>query len=256
MADTKVTSNGNVQFWWIAEADLSTPEAPIASEVTADGINISDAISWDSSTFPGATASNDVDDRTIMDRGNATSRGFAQYEANLSFFRPANVLDVTSDFGKAFQAFKIPRVPGYLLARALQGVANVAGDVAAGQWVDSMKVIASTFIDDTEGEDSVKYAVNFLPQGEIYVNTQIKNATPVTLSPLTVAVAVGASATVRATLGSKRATQAVIWSSSAPAVATVSQNGVVTGVSAGTANITATHPAATGATTVSVVTVS
>ena len=41
----------------------------------------------------------------------------------------------------------------------------------------------------------------------------------------------------------------VKWVSSDPAKATVSPNGVVTGVAAGTADITATHPAASGAST-------
>jgi len=255
MADTKVTSNGNVQYWWIPEVSLTTPGAPIASEVTTSGLNISNAISWESSTFPGATESNDVDDRSIMDKGNATSRGFAQFAGDLSFFRPSNVLDVTSDFGKVFQAFKTPRVPGYILVRALQGVTGVAGDLAAGEWTDAMKFIASTFIDDTEGEDSVKFNVAFLPQGEVYVNTQIVNATPVSLLPITLALASGATGVVRATLGGKRATQAVDWSSSNDAIATVSQNGVVTAVSAGTANITGTHAAATGATIACAVTV-
>lgn len=255
MPDTKITSNGNVQYWWIPAISLSTPGAPIATEVNTSGLNISNAISWESSTFPGATESNDVDDRSIMDRGNATSRGFAQFAGDLSFFRPSNVLDVTSDFGKAFQAFKTTRVPGYIVARALQGVTGVAGAVAAGEWVDSYKFIASTFIDDTEGEDSVKFNVAFLPQGEVYVNTQIKNATAITLLPVTLALAAGATGVVRATLGAKRATQAVKWSSSAEAVATVSQNGVVRAVGAGTANITATHPAATGATVASAITV-
>ena len=255
MADTKITSNGNVQYWWIPAISLSTPTSPIAAEVTASGLNISNAISWESSTFPGATESNDVDDRTIMDLGNATSRGFAQFAGDLSFFRPLNVLDVTSDFGKVFQAFKTPRVAGYILVRALQGTTGVAGVVAAGEWVDVLKFIASTFIDDTEGEDSVKYNVAFLPQGVVYVNTQVKNATPVTLLPLTLTLTgAGAKGVVRATLGGKRATQSVIWSSSAPTVATVSQNGVVSRVSAGSANITATHAAATGATVACVVT--
>jgi len=256
MADEKVTSNGNVQYWWIPEISLTDPSAPSATEINTSGLNISEAISWDTSTFPGATASNDIDDRSIMDRGNATSRGFAQFAGDLTFFRPNNVQDVTSTFGKVFQAFRTPRVPGFIVARALQGTTGIAGTVAAGQWVDVYKFIAATFIDDTEGEDSVKYNVAFLPQGDVYVNTQVKNATPVVLAPLTLAVGVGVSKTVRATLGSKRATQAVRWVSSDETKATVSQNGVVTGVAAGTANITATHAAATGATTACVVTVS
>lgn len=256
MADEKVTSNGNVQYWWIPEADLTDPSAPSATEVNTNGLNVSDAVSWETSTFPGAAASNDIDDRSIMDAGNATTRGFAQFSGDVAFFRPKDITDTSDVYGQVYNAFKTPRVLGYVIARVLQGTTGVAGDVAAGNWVTVMKFLASTFVDDTEGEDSVKYNVAFLPQGEIYPNTQIKNATPVSLSPTTLAIGVGEHGVVRATLGGKRATQAVEWSSDTPSVATVSQNGVVTGVSAGSANITATHDAATGATTACAVTVS
>ena len=255
MADAKVTSNGNVQYWWVPSISVADLTAPTATEINTSGLNISEAISWDTSTFPGATASNDIDDRSIMDKGNATSRGYAQFAGDLTFFRPYDIKDTTSTYGKVYQAFKTPRAEGLIVARALQGSTGVSGTVAAGDWVDVYKFIASTFIDDTEGEDSVKYSVSFLPQGSLAVNTQIKNAPPVVLAPLTLSLAVGAKGVVRATLGSKRATQAVRWTSSAPTKATVSQNGVVTAVSAGTANITATHSAATGATVACVVTV-
>ena len=248
MADTKVTSNGNVQFWWVPEASISNPASPTASEINTSGINISEAISWETSSFPGSTGSNDVDDRSIMDRGNATSRGFAQFEADLSFFRPFNILDLTDTYGKAFNAFRTPRVTGYLITRVLQGTTGVPGDVAAGEWVDVMKFMASSFVDDTEGEDSVKYSVSFMPQGTIYVNTQVKGANPVTITVADVSLDVDDLTVARATLNSKRATQAVRWESSNPAVANITQNGVITALSAGTADITATHPAATGAT--------
>lgn len=249
MADDKVTSNGNVQFWWVPEASLADPSAPAASDINNNGINISEAISWETSSFPGSTGSNDVDDRSVMDRGNATSRGFAQFEADLSFFRPFNILDLTDTYGKTFNAFRTPRATGYLVVRVLQGVTGVPGNVAAGQWVDVMKFMASTFIDDTEGEDSVKYSVSFMPQGVIHVNTQVKGPDPVSITVAETALEPDEVTVARATLNGKRATQAVRWSSSNPEVANVTQNGVITALSDGTADITATHPAATGATT-------
>lgn len=248
--DTKVYANGNVQYWWVPEAALSTPEAPIASEVNTSGLNITNAISWESSTLPGATESNDIDDRTILEPATATSRGFAQFEADISFFRPANPLDNTSDFGRAFQAFRDPGAMGYIVARVLQAETYELEPLAAGQWVNVFRFQADTFIDDTEGEDAVKYNVAFLPQGVVHVNTQVKNATPVVLTAVGPdTLAVGEHSVITAELGGKVATQAVHWSSSDLDVATVSQNGVVTAVGDGTADITATHPAADGATT-------
>jgi uncharacterized protein YjdB len=255
MADEKVTSNGNVQVWVIPEADVANILSPTATEINTNGINITDSVAWDGTTWPANTDSNDVDDRSVLDKGNATSRGFAQFEATLNFFRPKNVLDSADEYNVAFQFFKTPRVPVILVTRVLQAPEGVATTVSAGQWISVYRFISDAVTDDTEGEDSYKYAVNFMAQGDLSVYTQVKNATAVTLLPLTLALDVGDHGIVRATLGSKRATQVVQWTSSNTAVATVSPNGVVVGVGGGTANITATHPAATGSTTACVVTV-
>ena len=67
-------------------------------------------------------------------------------------------------------------------------------------------------------------------------------------APAGLPTAAGMKKALRATLNSKRVTNQVSWASSNTAVATVSANGVVTGVAAGTANITATHPAGTAST--------
>jgi len=70
-------------------------------------------------------------------------------------------------------------------------------------------------------------------------------ATSVTLSATSVTVALGGtsqlSATVKDQNGATMAGKAITWGASDAAVATVSSTGLVTGVSPGTANITATH---------------
>lgn len=256
MADEKVTSNGNVDVWAILETDVANVNSPTAAEINNNGVRLTPAIAWEGSTFPTASESNDIDDRSMDDRGNATTRGFAQFEASLNFFRPRDVQDTVSDYGKAYDLFNQTRVRVLLVTRIGQRATEGVTPAAAGQWISVYRFITGSFVDDTEGEDSYKYTVSFMAQGELIVNTQVKNATPVTLTAEATAVAVGGHITIRATLGGKRATQAVIWNSSNDAVATVSQNGVVTGVSAGSASITATHPAATGATTPIAVTVS
>lgn len=254
MADEKISANGNVDIWVIPKADVADYRSPTATEINTHGTRVTPAVAWDGVTWPGNTESNDVDDRSLEDRGNATSRGFAQFEGTLAFFRPKPD-DTSSDAALAWDLLKTPRIEVIVVTRVLQRTTGVATPAAAGDWINVYEFITDTVNDDTEGEDSVKFIVSLLPQGNLAVNTQVKNATAVSLAPLTLSLAAGAHGVVRATLGGHRATSVVEWTSSNEAVATVSANGVVTAVAAGTANITATHNAATGATTPCVVTV-
>lgn len=246
--DQRVSANGVVDYWVIPVADLTNPEAPDVAELNAAAINLSNAIAWDGSTFPAASESNDVDDRSIKDRGNATSRGFAQFEAALNFFRPANVLETTTDYGIAFHFFRTLRVPVYLISRILQTAEGEIEPFREGELISVYKFLTSSWADDTEGEDSYKYEVGFLPQGALWVYTMTGTTNAIELNKTTLAVTVGASKTIRATLGDFPATQTVRWSSSNLDAASVSQNGVVTGAGAGSAVITASHPSGTSKT--------
>lgn len=257
MPDTKITSNGNVELWAVPVTGIANILAPTAAEINA-GVVLGNAVAWEGSDFPANDSSNDVDDRSILDLGNATSRGFAQFAATLAFFRP-NPGDTTSEYGLAWTFFKTPRVPVILVARALQGTTGVHVNASAGQWVNLYQFITDTVNDDTEGEDSYKYIVNFLPQGNLAVNTQVKNASAATVTPTTLSVTVAAgvnhSKTLRAVLGGNRATNVVTWTSADTTKATVSKNGVVTGVAAGSTTITANHPSASAASTTVAITV-
>lgn len=256
MADEKFPSNGNVTVWAVPVASIADYRSPTAAEINS-GVDITEAIAWENTTFPTATESNDIDDRSLRDAGNATTRGFAQWEVALTLFRPKDLLDTTSDYGKAWQLFKTPRVSYYIVTRVTQAPTGQAAPAAAGDWISVFRILTDAQADDTEGEDSYKYSFTGLAQGEVKPYTRVKVASPLTVTALGgTTLAAGAHSAFRATLGSQYMTQNVEWSSSNPSVASVSQNGVVTAVSSGTADITATHPAATGATTPVSVTVS
>jgi hypothetical protein len=254
MADTKIAANSNVDVWAMPVASLTNYLAPDATEINTLATRLTPAISWDGTTWPGNGESDDTDDRSLEDLGNSTSRGLPKFEGTLSLFRP-QVGDTTSEAALAWTLLRTPRTNLYIITRVLQRTPLVATPVAAGQWLNVYKFTSDTVNDDTEGDDSYKFIVSLLPQGDLAVQTQAKNATAVSLLPLTLAITGTASKTCRATLGGHRATSVCTWASSNTTKATVSQNGVVTGVSAGTANITATHASATGATTPCVVTV-
>lgn len=250
MVDQKVTSNGNVTVWWVPAAGVADYRSPTAAEINA-GVDLTAAIAWDSFEIA-AAESNDVDDRALIDKGNAVTRGFQQFAASFNTFRDADQSDTTSPYNVAFETFREPRQYGYLITRVLQKETGTSPAAQAGEWISVFRFVSDAVGDDTEGEDSYKMTLTFMPQGEVKVYTMVAAEAAVTVDPATLALAVGAKDVVEATLSGKSVTQGATWRSSDTTVATVSANGVVTAISAGTANITADHDAATGPGTVAV----
>jgi hypothetical protein len=169
---TKSTSNGKVKVTWVPVADV-TSEATFLTAPDKDilnaGIELTNAIAWDGYDL-GAQDSNKVDDRSIIDEGQVQTRGFAQFSGSLTFFRESDLADTTGDYAIAREAFKAStdgtRPQGYLVTR----INKAAGpDFAAGDVVSVYKFIADGYMDNTEGEDSVKFMVNFAPQGKLGV---------------------------------------------------------------------------------------
>lgn len=252
MADTKVFSDGNVNIWWVPAGGFADYRAPTATEINA-GVALSPAVSWQDYDL-GNSASGEEDDRSILDPGNATTRGLAEFSATLSFFRPFNddINDPTSDYAKAFQAFRTPRVSGYLVVRLLQNERGKHSPAVEGDQVSVYKFIADTFVDDTEGDDSVKFTVNFLPQGDLAVNTFVKTSETIAVDKATITIEEGGKDIFKATLGDWNVTRLARLRSDNPEVATVTPNGVVVGQSEGEAEITVSHPSADGDATVTV----
>lgn len=239
----KITSNEYVRVDWVPSAYMTPTEAKAPTAAILNGVNVvklSPALAWQDFAL-GATDSDDVEDRGITDPGNVVSRGFANYEATLSFFRDADVsqTDATSDYVKAFQTFRTPRVSGYLVLRVAEKHWSEA--YAPGDRVSVFRVISSNFVDDAEGDDSVKFTVNFLAQGALYPYTQVAGATFGATSAITGAA--GDVGVIPVTVSGKPARGTTKYTSSDANVVTVSRNGVYTLVGTGTATITLEHPA-------------
>lgn len=169
---TKLQSNGNLAVWWIDAADVADEAAlldgPSAALLGADAINLTQAIAFDGYEL-GASESNKIDDKGIADKSNAQARGFAQFAGSLTFFRGI-LSETTGAYAAAFDTFKgatDSRVTGYLVTRI--GVTSNQA-LAAGDVVSVFKFVADAVMDNTEGEDSVKFMVNFQPQGQLGVN--------------------------------------------------------------------------------------
>jgi hypothetical protein len=240
---TKIQSNGNVAVWWVPAAAvtneatfITAPTAAIINGATV--VNLTEAIAWDGYTL-GATESNKIDDKGIIDRTNSKVRGFAQFSGALTFFRPrfptvslaatgtsatsvvtlttpadsakvevgmkltatgigtgavitaintstgaltvsvpnsaavAGPVVFTSSYSLAFDTFKAAtnaRPNGWLVTRVGK---NAASALIATDVVSVFKFTADAVMDDTEGEDSMKFMVNYMPAGLIGVNLTV-----------------------------------------------------------------------------------
>lgn len=239
----KITSNEYVKVAWVLDANMpdGTEQAPSVTTLNAPTtLQLSPAIAWQDFAL-GATDSDDVEDRGITDPGNAVTRGFSNFEATLAFFRDADPNDLTSDYVKAWEAFKVPRTYGYLVIRVAEQ--HWSAPWAAGDRVSVFRFVADIIVDDTEGDDSVKFTVNFLPQGQMFTYTQVAAAPKAALTaPATLALAAGEAEALAVTLSGVDVRATSTYVSSNTTKATVSRNGVVKGIAAGTATITATHP--------------
>lgn len=235
----KITSNEYVKVAWVLDADMTPTEAqaPPLAVLTGDSIELSPSIAWQDFAL-GATDSDDVEDRGITDPGNAVTRGFANFEGTLSFFRDANPDDTNSDYVLAWETFKVPRTYGYMIMR----VADKKWDEpwAAGDRVSVFRFVADVITDDTEGDDAVKFTVNFLPQGLLYPYTRVAGAGVISGVPTTDSMAVGDVEVLSPVVSGRNVRATATYSSDDTSIVTVSANGVKTAVAAGTADVTVT----------------
>jgi len=243
----KITSNEYTKVAWVLDSAMTTAQAAAPSVTILNGagtVDLSPAVAWQDWSL-GASDSDDVEDRGITDPGNAVTRGFANFEATLSFFRDANPNDTTSDYVKAFQTFRTPRTYGYLVLRVADK--HWSAPFAAGDRVSVFRFVADAIVDDTEGDDSVKFTVNFLPQGVMHTYTVVAAATPAALTGVatTQTLTVGQVKTIVPTLSGTDVRATSKYSSSDTTKVTVSQSGVIKGIAAGTSTVSVTHPGAT-----------
>lgn len=250
MTDVKVPASGNIRVWWALPNAFANFAAPTASEINAC-LDVSDSISWNDFDF-GLQASNTIDDPAITAIGKVSDRGAAQFGGGVSFYYPGAFGDASNDYANTYDAMDQPRTLGYLVIR-IDGDKTATPAAANGQMVSIYKVMTDAYAEVITGEEAFRYTITFLPQGDLAVRTVVGGTTPVT--PSTLSVAAGASAHLTATVGGRNYTNGVKWTTSDPTKATVSSAGVVTGVAAGSATITATYEA-TGNTDTTAVTVS
>lgn len=246
----KLISSGNVTLAYYPSNAFADFKAPTAAELNAaspSAAQFSKSISWNDLDF-GLQASNQIDDPSIADRGNFQTRGAAQYGGGISFYFPGAFDDNSNAYSLTYDAISTPRTTGYIVAR-IDGAKTPGTAFAEGDLVHVMEITTDGQTHAITGEEAFRYTVNFLQRGALAVYTVVQGTVN---SPVVVTgnatPAAGNIFRVKGTVAGREYTNGLVWTTSAPTVATVSSAGVVTivGSSMNTATITGTF-AATGA---------
>ena len=238
----KLRADGHVTIAWYLPNAFANFEAPTATELNAaapTAAQFSKSISWNDLDF-GIQASNSIDDPSIVDVSNVTDRGAAQYGGGISFYYPGAFDDNTNAYSLTYDAIAVPRTLGFLVVR-VDGAKPSTQAFAEGDYVHVLRVQTDAQTNVITGEEAFRYTVNFLNKGALAVYTVVQGAVD---SAVVVAgdasPAAGDIFRMSGTVAGREYTNGLVWTTSDPEVATVSNAGVITAVSAGSATITGT----------------
>ena len=261
MTDIRLPASGNIQVRWHASNAFANPARPTPTEVNA-GLVITDDISWNDYDF-GFSASNTTNDPSLAAKSNTADRGAMQYGGGISLYLPGDFSDTSNHHKIAYDALSEPRTVGWITVQ-LDGelsenntptyAGGLVQQAAHGDFINVFKVQTGAYSPVITGEEAFRETINLLPQGEAYPFAVVSTSTPVVVTPATASADISDNERVQltATVNGRPYTRGVRWTSSDNTKATVSQNGVVTPVAAGSATITATYLGATDTTTVTV----
>lgn len=254
MVDERLDSMGNIRYRFYTNAAFANFRWPTVPELNA-GLELEQVTIWDNFEI-GAQASDTSDAVPIAAKSAVVRRAAANYGGTSSFWYPGYRDDITNAAALVYMAFKNLHTPGYL-ALSVDGEIGEPGQPPAdltfedGDYVSIMRIITDEWDDSITGEEAFSYTRNFLKAGGFAPYTVASDAAPVLSATLDgpASAAVGVNGYVSATVNGRDWTRGVRWTSSAPAVATVSSTGVVRRLTTGTATITAILPGATGSVT-------
>ena len=237
----RVLSNKKVTVWLGPDSGIADYEAPTLAEVTAM-VNVSEAVKWDGFDF-NISASDQGDDRSLVDQAGSQSRSYDQFGGAIAFFTPKPG-DTTSILRVTRNIVKTPRTR---LAVVIRTVTLNSAGIAVGDEVNAYRTITDAN-SHVRGDISFSYTINFIGQDDIGVNCIIPSAVPTAVTALPpgsvttpISIAVGGTSFSTAQYEGRNVTVGAIWVSDAPLVASVSKHGIVVGLTAGTANVNATY---------------
>lgn len=255
--DTRMNSMGNVRYRFYQDGAFANYRWPTVAELNA-GLELEQVTIWDNFEI-GAQASDTSDAVPIAAKSAVVRRGAANYGGSSSFWYPGYRDDITNAAALVYMAFKNLNTPGYLAISIDGEIGSSTGPsndltFANGDYVSVMRIVTDEWDDSITGEEAFSYTRNFLKAGGFAPYTVASTAAPVVEITVDGAAsgAVGENAYVTTTVNGRDWTRGARYTTSDPAVATVSQTGVVKRLAAGTATITAILPGSTVTDTVEV----
>lgn len=236
MPATKIGANKNTMLAQGPKAAVNDVLVPLLSEL-ATLTNTSEAAKWDGYDF-GIEASEQDEDRALTDAAGAATRGYENFGGAIAYYTP-DPADTSSIYR---QARNLVGVPHTELVNVQRDGLPAGTAFAAGQVVNVYHVITDANAHQ-RGDKNRYYTIDFKPKGFVGVNRIIPSAVATAVAITgTAAVNVGESVQLKATYEGNNITVGAEWRSSDETVAVVTKHGIVIGISAGTADITATYP--------------
>lgn len=161
MANEQKMLPPNIRVDWVPGADgIEDVNAPTTDELDA-GTNISCAITQPDFTL-GFTDRDTDDTKSLCDDSNFESPIYKNYEANLTFFRDRNIDEVESVYNEAYELFRTPLQPGYLVKRVGYAYDEPYAD---GQDVQVFQVLSGDPVTMHEDGVPVRMQTRFYMQG-------------------------------------------------------------------------------------------
>lgn len=260
MTDVRLPASGNIKLRWHAENAFANPARPTPTEVNA-GLDITDDVSWNDFDF-GIQASNTNNDPSLAAKSNVSDRGAMQYGGSISLYLPTDFEDLSNSHAVAYAALAEPRTIGWVSMQvdgelSETNTATYTGGLtqtaANGDLISLFKVMTAAYSHAITGEEAFRETINFMPQGDAYVHAVVSTAAPTLLvTPATATPTAGAIVALAATVNGRKFTRGIRWTTSDATKATVSQNGVVTTIAAGSATITGTYLGVTDTTVLTI----
>ena len=238
MASTKIVSNKNTAVFIGPKSAVADVLKPTLAEL-ATLTNVSEAIKWDGYDFK-FEASEQDEDRALTDAAGAATRGYENFGGSIAFYTP-QPSDTSSIYRQARNRVGVPHTELVIVTRDGMPASTA---FAAGQVVNVFHVITDANAHQ-RGDKNRFYTINFKNKGYGASNRIIPSAaaTAVTVTGGAAVTTAGPAVQLKAMYEGNDITIGAKWASSDETKAVVTPHGLVVGIAAGTAQITASYPA-------------